>query len=73
MAITNPLAAAVSNLMFWVPKNDVRNEKLMKEVGLSQETSSMDHCCGFERLCVPKISCTRHLMLCGGPAACRAV
>eukprot|EP00891_Asterochloris_glomerata_P009941 jgi/Astpho2/9941/Aster-06647 len=31
MAITNPIAAAVSNLTFWVPKNDVRNEKLMKE------------------------------------------
>ena len=52
MAITNPLAAAVSNLMLWVPKNVVRNEKLMKEVGLAQETLSVDYCCGFNGLCV---------------------
>ena len=45
MAITNPLRAAVSNLMFWVPKNDVRNEKIIQEVGLEQERSSVDHCC----------------------------
>ena len=49
MAITNPLRAAVSNLMFWVPKNDVRNEKIIQEVGLEQDRPSVDHCCVFSR------------------------
>lgn len=78
MAITNPIAAAVSNLTFWVPKNDVRNEKLMKEVGLAHITSSVDHCCGSKGLYTLSVADGRQKipvqasMLCRGPAACKA-
>ena len=86
MAITNPLAAAVSNLMFWVPKNDVRNEKIMKEVGLWHKNNRHGiTAVGLVCLHVPCMADARQgssarykipvqaPMLCRGPAACKAV